>query len=172
MIPTVLILIFLTVFFSYGVYLMVGVYTKVNEPSEEQEREEYGKQLCEEGYAFDTFKVPVNAYNGLEKATPKKQVPGYTDLKSFSAVIFTQQHGEYLSTKVEAIAWGDGSIELVIVFPGALGDTVIEYFIVLNGGNELVSEGTTIYELPISLRKGDIFQIAQTLNLGGEDEKV
>jgi len=179
MVPTILILIFLAGLFCYGVYLMVGTYTKVTEPSAEEKRKAADADRWRQGYAFDTLKVPANAYTNMQKVTPKKEVPGYIDLKSFTAVIFTQDHGAYLSNRVENIQCDGGSIKLIIVFPDALGDTIVEYFIVLNGGGELVSDSNTIKSFPgsitmfpISLDKGDQFQITQTFNLRGENDKV
>jgi hypothetical protein len=171
MIPTALILVFLAALVCYGVYLMVSSYAKVTEPTAEEKRKAADADRWRQGYAFDTLKVPANAYTKMWDATPR-EMPSYIDLKSFTAIIFTRQHGTYLSGRVENIKWGDDSINLTIVFPVALGDTIVEYFIVLNGENELVSDGTGFQEFPVTLNKGDQFQITQTLNLRGEDDKV
>jgi len=170
MIPTFIILVILVVV-GFGIlYKTVGVYDAVIEPSEEQKQKEADEQRWQKGYAFDTLKVPANAYTNVQKVSPKKEVPGYIDLKSFTAVVFTKQHGAYLSGLVENIIWEDESIGLTIIFPDALGDTIVEYFIVLNGENELVSDGIGIQEFPISVEKGDRFQITQTLNLKSEND--
>lgn len=179
MIPTFIIMVILMAI-GFGIlYKVVSVYDACFWSSVEQKQKEADEYRWRQGYAFDTLKVPANAYTNMQKVTPKKEVPGYIDLKSFTAVIFTQKHGAYLSRQVKDIQWGSDSIKLTIVFPDALGDTVVEYFIVFNGDGELVSNPNTIKNFPgsitmfpISLRKGDRLQITQTLNLRGQNAKV
>lgn len=172
MIPTVLILVILVVI-GFGIlYKVVSACEDATEPTAEQKQKAADEYRWNQGFAFNTLKVPANAYVGLPEATAKEKVPGYIDLKSFSAVIFTQEHGAYLSSRVKDIVWGKNTIELVIVFPDALGNTTVEYFVVLNGENEIVYDGAIFVDLPISLQKGDRFQITQTINLRGQDDKV
>ena len=172
MIATPLILAVLVAIGFAILYKVVGAYDTATEPTAEQKQKAADEYRWNQGFAFNTLKVPANAYVGLPEVTVKEKVPGYIDLKSFSAVIFTQEHGAYLSSHVEDIVCGENTIELVIVFPDALGDTTVEYLVVLNGENEIVYDGAIFADLPISLQKGDRFQITQTINLRGQDDKV
>ncbi len=172
MIPTVLILVILVVI-GFGIlYKVVSACEDATEPTAEQKQQAADEHWWNQGYAFNALKVPANAYVGLSEVTAKEKVPDYIDLKSFSAVIFTQEHGAYLSNRVRDIVWGENTIELVIVFPNALGDTTVEYFVVLNGEHEVVYDGAIFKDLPISLEKGDTFKITQTINLKGQNGKV
>jgi hypothetical protein len=163
MIPTILILVAFAALLFALIYSLVNLsQTRVDSTVRRITQEEF---LWGEGYAFVALRVEADAYENLPHIH-EQTVDAFQGLDEFSAVVCTREHGAYHSRKVTKVSRSDRKIVCTITFGEALGPTVIEHFVVLQGDHRIISAGFDPSQpYPIKLEKGDKFTITQTIDL-------
>jgi len=169
MIPTTALLLLGIIFIVYAVFWIMGKYDKAVVPNPDAIKKANDLSLVRMGYAFDTLKLEFEACK-FPWASVRNELPGYQEIKKFGAIIFTTDHGVYLSRRVSNIIQGANSVKLEIQFPEALVDTEIQYFIVYDENMEIISESNPAHKFPLALEKGDTLHITQTVSIGDQVE--
>jgi hypothetical protein len=167
MIPTILILVVFAVLLFALIYSLVNLsQTRVDSITKRITQEEF---LWGEGYAFVALKVDADDYENLPHIR-EQTLEDFHGLDEFSAVVCTREHGAYHSRKVTKVSRRDRKIVCTITFGEALGPTVVEHFVVLQGGRIISAGFDPSQPYPIQLLKGDEFTIRQTIDLEDENE--